>query len=370
MQYFTPESLQTHVPGFSIGDETFLKVYYFPDQAFTFNYYGGGDSWTATVPPDLAKVGEQVTVYIQILTESDFVSMLPKILFTNDAGYRWMPASSELDTFSLSGNQLTITGSESANLAGTTTFSFQTQVQDSLEFAPGQGAYLQVGIPDIFGQVRNMRIYFNGFGDASLHLQGGAKFPTVSMLSFDGVRLNIVYGSPTLSIATIYEVSPSDLYALGDVDTEPLNFQVQGASEVMQIQDVGLVRQLEQSMLASSSNYALSRLGTEIAYKVGTQKLGFNNIVIGEPSQGGPDLWTQDGTVVLEARMLGSRAGADAAGQGALDSLLQKQLTQMVNHIVKTDFSLYPQASTGYAILTYLDANGNLHTIVLEVTKG
>src|SRR5208282_3819262 len=140
----------------------------------------------------------------------------------------------------------------------------------------------------------------------------------------DGVRLSIVYGSPTLAIATIYESSPTSFYNLGPMVAQPLDFTVPGLSSVKQIQQVSLVRQFETNMLDSSSNYALGRLGAEIAYTVATEKLDLSSVVIGEPSQGGPDLWTQDGGTVLEARLLGSSASAAANGQSVLDELLQE----------------------------------------------
>jgi hypothetical protein len=41
----------------------------------------------------------------------------------------------------------------------------------------------------------------------------------------------------------------------------------------------------------------------------------------------------------------------------------------MINHIQKTDYSLMPSATVGYVVLTYQDASGNLHTIVLVVPR-
>jgi hypothetical protein len=128
-----------------------------------------------------------------------------------------------------------------------------------------------------------------------------------------------MYGSPGLYIATIYESSPAVFYQLGDMVAQPLDFQVKGASQVYQIQQVTLLGQLANSMLTSNSLYAHGRLGAEIAYAVAIDKLGLTNVIIGEPSQGGPDLWTQDQTVVLEARFLTISSSAQGSSQAALD---------------------------------------------------
>jgi hypothetical protein len=172
-----------------------------------------------------------------------------------------------------------------------------------------------------------------------------------------------------LAIATIYEASPAGFYNLGEMAPQPLDFDVQGVSEILQIQQVNLVRQFETNMLDSGSLYAHGRLGAEIAYTVATEKLELNDVILGEPSQGGPDLTTADGKVVLEARLLTITASAQAKGIVSLNAELETQLSQMVNRIVKTDFKTVPTADVGYAILTYQDSSGSLHTIVLEVLK-
>jgi hypothetical protein len=280
-----------------------------------------------------------------------------------------MPHSAEIDSLSLNGGILTLTGSEKPSIEGASTFSIKAQVQGTLQFAPGQGPYLQIGITDMFGQVRDLRIYFNGYGEASLRMQAGSKFPPVAMISYDGVRLSFVYGSPTLAIATIYESSPAVFYDIGVMGPQPLDFTIPGVSQTWQISQVTLNRQFETNLLDSSSNYAHGRLGAEIAYAVAIDRIGLTDVVMGEPSQGGPDLWTQDGGTVQEARFLTSSAGASLNGPDALNELLETQLTQMVNRISNTDFITNPTAIVGYAILTYLDGSGNLHTLVLEVLK-
>ncbi len=82
-----------------------------------------------------------------------------------------------------------------------------------------------------------------------------------------------------------------------------------------------------------------------------------------DSSQPGPDLYTRDRTIVMEARML--QRTVSEVGK-AFDTDIRVQLTQMVRK-VEVDFSQYPTAQTGYVVLTYVDNEMAMHTIVLEV---
>ena len=96
-----------------------------------------------------------------------------------------------------------------------------------------------------------------------------------------------------------------------------------------------------------------------------TERLGLSDVVLPDPSRGGPDLSTKDGTVVIEARML---ASTEAANPSQLATTLQEQLNQMTGRL-NSDFARYPPGSRGYAILSYADNSGAIHTIVIEVLK-
>jgi predicted mannosyl-3-phosphoglycerate phosphatase (HAD superfamily) len=84
-----------------------------------------------------------------------------------------------------------------------------------------------------------------------------------------------------------------------------------------------------------------------------------------DPSQGGADLITKDGNVVIEARMF-QRTSTEV--QPEVNGIIQVQLAQMVEKI-RSDFKAYDSAQIGYVIFSYVDDSGMIHTIVLEVQK-
>jgi hypothetical protein len=87
-----------------------------------------------------------------------------------------------------------------------------------------------------------------------------------------------------------------------------------------QIDNVVMVRNLEKAMFAGGSSYDRGRIGAEIAYVIADKNLGLKNIVLEEPSKGGRDLYTQDNTVAIQARLLRDFT------QGSREQLIQQAL--------------------------------------------
>ncbi len=365
MQFIEASFLQKIVPGFRVGDEAFLKVDYLQEGITAYHHYEGGDIWMATVPDDVGKPGDELTIRIQILTRDDFVKDLPSLNFANYAGYKWFPDSVKLNRFFLSGDVLTISAIEDEGVAEST-FTIQGLAHSGLNFAPGQGTYLEMDLADVFDNLDGLRIYYDGHGTPNLRIQEGQKFIPVSFIMTDGVRMSFVYGTTQLHIDTIYLREPDVLYNIGDLTEKSLDFQLPGTYRTYLIDSVNYARELERNYQGSGSNYLVGRLGAEIAYAVGKDKLGLHDLVLRNPAQGGPDLFTQDGTAVIEARMLTAIAGAPS---NVITADLQDQLTQMVDRITSFDFKNNSAAKVGYAILTYMDNQGALHTIVVEVLK-
>ncbi len=217
----------------------------------------------------------------------------------------------------------------------------------------------------MFGQARTMRVYHNGYSTPRLGVNSGSEFITVSLLSSDGVRLRIAYGSRA---ATLYLKDPSPAYVLTEMVEKGLSFQInrQGVSRVFQIDRVTVTGQADE-MLRSDSEYVHGRLGAETAYVISTQKLGLKDVVLRDPALGGPDLFTKDGKVIIEARML-----TDTSGGAPKDIApeLQDQLSKLVGRLNDDFGSPYNQSATkGYAILSYLDEQGLITTIIVEVLK-
>jgi len=220
-------------------------------------------------------------------------------------------------------------------------------------------------VADFAGQTRTMRVYYDGHSAPWLGMAAGSKFPKVSLVAYDGIRLRIAYNSPSIRVATIYLNDPSVLYRLGQISRGGLWFQVGGVSEIYTLDKVDVLRQTENSILSSGESYPVGRVGAEIAYTVAAQKLGLTDVVLNDPAQGGADLFTKDGKSVIEARMLSSTTGAT---QDQLTKVLLPELNSMVGRL-NSDFKTYPPADHGYAILSYLDEHGVIKTIVLEVLK-
>jgi len=211
-----------------------------------------------------------------------------------------------------------------------------------------------------------LKITFDGYGDPALSIQSGSNFSPVTGISSDGVRLKFVSnsGGSAVTVTTLYLKDPSILYTPGDL--APTNsYSISGASQIYQIDQVTLNRGLEQSILQSQDKYDIGIVGSEIAYTVGERNLGLQAIDMPPVSQGGADLYTADGGAIMQARML---AHPLALGDD-LQTVLTGQLSQMVNKL-GTDFDHHPGATTGYAVLSYVDpTTGVVKTLVAVVPK-
>jgi len=231
----------------------------------------------------------------------------------------------------------------------------------------GRGIYAEFAIKDYAGRTRDLRVRYDGFSfqGAGLQLIGKGVSDPVSLVSFDGSRFQFVYRSDS-RVATIYLIPPSEsIYSESVMHaySGPYLDLVQGKyTKAWQIDKVVLVRDEEKAMLKAGGSYALGRLGSENAYVAGDTQLGLKNIIIEEPSKGGRDLYTQDNKVTIQARFL-KNLGTDkvATIQNALFDLAKK---------LQQDYEQQkPQMQEGYAILSYLDTDGTIKTIILEVPK-
>jgi hypothetical protein len=128
---------------------------------------------------------------------------------------------------------------------------------------------------------------------------------------------------------------------------------------------VTINRELEQSILKSNSKYDIGIVGTEIAYTIGEKNLALTDIQIPPVSQGGADLYTQDGTIVMQARMLANPLDLGDNLQTVLGGQLQSMTAKLTE-----DFGYHPGATTGYAVLSYVDpASGVVKTLVAVVPR-
>jgi hypothetical protein len=183
------------------------------------------------------------------------------------------------------------------------------------------------------------------------------------MVSFDGSRLSFDYGDST---PVIYLKPPSEsIYKVGMMSDYAGSYlqAVEGKyTRAYQIDNVEILRDLERDMFANGGKHDLGRLGAEIAYVVADKSLGLKNIVLEDPAKGGRDLYTQDNSVAIQARLLTDFT------KDSRETLIQKALYDLADKL-QQDYRNQPQMRDGYAILTYLDSDGTLKTIVLDVPR-
>lgn len=365
-QWIQASFLESVVPGFTEGESIPLKITYEGRGITTYHLYQGGDAWIPTIPDDVAQPGGTMTISIQVLSIQDFVESLPSIDFVDAEGFSYLADASTLTGYSISGNQLKMSFIQDPPFEDENQFSVTGQTATSLGFGSSSGVYLDVHITDIFDDARTLRIYFDGYNRPSLGISVGNDFGSVELVSFDGVRLVIAYERAfgDFRTATFYPTPPSVLYSLSEMQEYSLPYLVRGYSESFEIESVTPLRSLEQVIAHQGDKNEVSRIGAEIAYTVATERLGLENVVMEDPSQPGADLYTLDGKTVIEARFL-QRTQTETGT--ALSGDLQKQLTQMVGKL-NSDFRASKTANNGYAILSYLNGQGAIQTIILEVT--
>ncbi len=366
-QWIKASFLQDKVSGFKVGVETPLKVDYLQGgviRVTVYHYYEGGELWIATVPDDVAKPGDELTIHIQVLTREEFVRNLPRISLANSVGANWLGDSVEISKFTLEANDLKISLSQQTDIRGLSDFVIEGTASDSLAFKSGITS-LDFAIRDIFGQTKLMRIYHDGYSQPSLGIRTGSFFRTAFFLSWDGVRLSVVYSKSEsgFSVSTVYLADPSTVFSLGKNVPYQVPSGVTGATNAFMIEHVDMVRPLENAMKDSSSMQAHGRLGAEIAYKIGREKLGLSDLVINEINQIGPDLQSKDGKFVIQVLMLTQTRGLETP---EVQTMIQEQLNDLLLQL-RGDFQNGFGSGSGYAILTYVDNDGITKVIVLEV---
>ncbi len=117
-------------------------------------------------------------------------------------------------------------------------------------------------------------------------------------------------------------------------------------------------------MAQGPSDYDRGTVGAEIAYTIGTEKLDLKNLIMNEPSKGGTDLIVADKTVVMQARLIDIRKVLSVDFR----STIEGQLMDLQGQLGK-DFINNPSAHLGYVVLSYIDYDNSIKTIVLEVFR-
>jgi hypothetical protein len=366
--------LQQVIPGFDPRGPDFVQVHYEEAGVTVYQYYEekvapgepyepADTDWNPRAPGVVGSSGDIVTVSFELLTPNQFLESVPPIPYLNTVGAQFVADFSEVKSFVPSGGQVTM-NVEQEPFQGVSGFSVDGTLS-SLSNSNGD-TFIDFTIQNLVHKPKTLKITFDGYGDPALSIQSGNNFSPVTGISSDGVRLKFVSnsGGSAVTVTTLYLKDPSILYAPGDL--LPTNgYSISGASQIYQIDQVTLSRGLEQSILQSQDTYDIGIVGSEIAYTVGERSLGLQGIDMPPVSQGGVDLYTTDGSAIMQARML---AHPLALGDD-LQTALTGQLSQMVDKL-GTDFDYHPGATTGYAVLSYVDpTTGVVKTLVAVVPK-
>ncbi len=366
----TASFLASILSDFRVGEVTALKVTIHKQWAKLSSYevYQGGSSVSFTLPDKEVHPGDDVGLSFEVLTVENFAKSIPDITLTNAAPLQWLGDIAVLKDFKVVDGTLEFEVLQSNQWSSVGSYVIEGKVLNypgvSRQYG---GIFADFVITDYAGRSTNLRIRFDGFtfNGAGLQLVNGGFSAPISMLSNDGFRLKILYRTDN-QVATVYLGPPSEsAYRLGVIHTYSgsyLDLLKGRYTKAYQIDNVVVVRDLEKAMLSKGGTHDLGRLGSEIAYVASDRNLGLKNVIIEEPAKGGRDLYTQDNSIAIQARLLTDFTGSSR------DTVIQNALFDLANQIQK-DYQNQPQMRDGYAILSYLDVDGTLKTIILEVPK-
>jgi len=368
--YIQETFLQKEVPGFVGTQDMAFKITLHKEGDATIFYYvyQGGQSFGPTLPKGLGEPGDVIPISIETLPLDAFLKAMPAFQLENSAYLSWVSDSVVVRDMSVQGDTIRIHITQDNPFSSTEDFTLSGTVQTY----PGSstnygGAYVQFTVSDYIGGATTLRLRSDGYDMPQFQvvLSNGQPY-AVSLISYDGLRLSVVYSSDN-KVTTTYLVPPStDIYALGDMQPYSGDYLslIKGSyTNAYTINQVETLRGEETAMLSLGSPYVVGRLGAEIAYVVATDKLGLTEVVLQEPSVGGRDLYTQDNTVAIQARLLVN------INPSRLDMTIQNQLLDLVDKL-KQDYQHQDAMVDGYAVLSYVDPNGGgLKTIVVEVPR-
>jgi hypothetical protein len=318
------------------------------------------------LPEQEVRPGDAVGLTFELLPVEDFARSIPDFTLTNAADMRWLADAAVLKDFKVVDGVMKFEALQTNRWSSVGSYVIKGEVVKYPGVINQLGAvYAEIAIKDYAGRVRDIRIRYDGFSAASLGIGMGGSYPSVLHVSYDGFRLSAAYDN-FRAVTTIYIEAPSvSIYKLGMPHPYSGSYLrlVEGRyTKASQIDNIEMVRDLEKGMLAYGGTYDLGRLGAEIAYVVADKNLGLKNIILEEPSKGGRDLYTQDNSVAIQARLLKDFT------QDSRETLIQQALYNLSDKL-QQDYENQSQMRDGYAILSYLDADGIMKTIVLEVPK-
>jgi len=368
--------LQGVIPGFEPRGPNLVQIHYQEAHITAYHSYESkavsgepikpsDTEWNPRAPGVVGKPGDIVTASFELLTTDKFLKSVSPIEYLNIGRESWVSGFSEVRSLQLVGDQVQMSVRQEP-LEGVSSFVVDGK-PNGLENSNGN-TFLTFSIPNIVDEPRMLKVTFNGYGDPLLSVSSGTNFNPITSICSDGIRLKIVSdsGGTKSTISTLYLREPSLGWKLGTISEGDIGFPVSGAYKTFRINQVSGTRGIENGLSHSFSKIDLGRAGAEIAYTVAQQKFHLEGLRLYEITQGGKDLDTRDGSVVIQARML---ANPDDLSPANMRATLGGQMNNLVEKL-KEDFANNDSATTGYAILSYLDPSTNtISTLIAEVLR-
>jgi len=326
-----------------------------------YHFYEGGPRWIPTIPSQIASPGEILEVLVHPVSDSEFIRSISKINYDKTFGTE--SASISLSGFRMNDNSIEMCAEQLDAVGQRTTFKIEGTILGPARAHFGEG-FIGFKLEDRVGQTRQIRLCHDGHSEPRLALFTGHYFSKIFGMSFDETRLKIMYREPRNSRTTsVYLKDPSALFRVVEMNNSYPWFDTSTIPHSGRLYDVKLDERVKVSQLRSTYRYG--RLGAEIAYVIAKERLGLRRVILVEPSRGGKDLFTRDGSTVIQARLLVRQTPVSLRKIG---TEIRRELEALTSKL-KQDFTYNSRADKGYAILSILGPRERVMSIVLPVGR-
>jgi hypothetical protein len=284
------------------------------------------------------------------------------MVFTNSQNLRWVADSAKLRGYELQGQSLKICVVQENPICGPTEFCISGQILHYPGISNQQhGVNLEFGVRDYCNRIYRLRIRDDGFTPPNLQYPIGQSFKTVWLVSYDGIRLRVVYGGRR-KVSAIYLRPPScELYDVGmlsQLDIERPAGLWRGVTRTFVVDSL-LRRRLERLMLSYGSTYDIGRLGAELSYVIARKRFGLSEVFLKEPSAGGRDLYALNGSVSIQARLLKDLPKWNSG------TILRVELLKLISKL-RQDSRYNPRMRRGLAVLSREVGDGVIRSLVVD----
>jgi len=156
----------------------------------------------ATAPNDAGHEGQNLTILPKLLTRGEFMTSMPDIIMKNEAGFSWLPSRSRILDLSDAGNPHSKSNRYRLRKASRDSVC-QCSLQRNLDCSR-MGLSFGDGYWRFLWPVEETASVSRWSLRSLLGLRRGKRYPRITLVSYDGVRLRLAYGSPEIRVASIY----------------------------------------------------------------------------------------------------------------------------------------------------------------------